>query len=48
MGGYKRASSVFCTLVKTDKACCPTFGAHTMCFPGTGSVVMYMVTQRYM
>ena len=28
--------------------CICTFGAHTMCFPGTGSVVMYMVTLRYM
>lgn len=25
-----------------------TLGAQTMCWPGTGSVVRYMVTQRYM
>lgn len=25
-----------------------TLGAQTMCFPGTGSVVTYMVAQRYM
>lgn len=24
-----------------------TFGAQVMCMPGTGRVVMYMVTQRY-
>lgn len=24
-----------------------TFGAHWKCMPGTGSVVTYMVTQRY-
>lgn len=24
-----------------------TFGAHVICMPGTGRVVMYIVTQRY-
>ena len=25
----------------------PTFGEHLKCMPGTGRVVIYMVTQRY-